>query len=97
MPGDKVRLADSRFQEIDIGGGADGTGDSQLPRNFTEKKEQDVENLEPLSAADVAASVTDEATLFASPLPITGERKTTTRKELWVSLEDDSALECGRY
>ncbi|KAL1404821.1 hypothetical protein Q8F55_008431 [Vanrija albida] len=25
----------------------------------------------------------DEATLFASPLPITGERKTTTRKELW--------------
>jgi hypothetical protein len=23
--------------------------------------------------------------LFASPLPITGERKTTTRVELWVS------------
>lgn len=29
-------------------------------------------------------TVEDEATLFASPLPITGERKTTTRKELWV-------------
>lgn len=28
----------------------------------------------------------DEATLFASPLPITGERKTTTRKELWVGM-----------
>jgi hypothetical protein len=28
----------------------------------------------------------DEATLFASPLPITGERKTTTRVELWVCL-----------
>lgn len=26
----------------------------------------------------------DEATLFASPLPIVGDRKTTTRKELWV-------------
>jgi hypothetical protein len=26
----------------------------------------------------------DEATLFASPLPIVGNRKTTTRKELWV-------------
>ncbi|TYJ57909.1 hypothetical protein B9479_001264 [Cryptococcus floricola] len=25
----------------------------------------------------------DEATLFASPLPIVGERKTTTRKEVW--------------
>jgi hypothetical protein len=28
--------------------------------------------------------IIDEATLFASPLPITGERKTTTRVELWV-------------
>ncbi|GFZ52277.1 hypothetical protein JCM24511_10050 [Saitozyma sp. JCM 24511] len=26
----------------------------------------------------------DEATLFASPLPIVGDRKTTTRKELWA-------------
>lgn len=26
-----------------------------------------------------------EVDLFASPLPITGERKTTTRVELWVS------------
>lgn len=31
----------------------------------------------------VAAGLGDEATLFASPLPITGARKTTTRKELW--------------
>ena len=30
-----------------------------------------------------ATTLVDEATLFASPLPITGERKTTTRKELW--------------
>jgi hypothetical protein len=29
-------------------------------------------------------SVIDEAALFASPLPITGERKVTTRKEIWV-------------
>lgn len=29
--------------------------------------------------------IVDEATLFASPLPITGERKTTNRNELWVS------------
>ncbi|WVR08359.1 hypothetical protein IAU60_005414 [Kwoniella sp. DSM 27419] len=27
--------------------------------------------------------IKDEATLFASPLPIVGERKTTTRKEIW--------------
>lgn len=27
----------------------------------------------------------DESALFASPLPITGERKTTTRVELWAS------------
>lgn len=33
---------------------------------------------------DPHASVhVDEATLFASPLPITGTRRTTTRKELW--------------
>lgn len=31
--------------------------------------------------------VPDEAALFASPLPITGERKTTTRTELWVSCD----------
>lgn len=31
-----------------------------------------------------AAVLEDEAALFASPLPLTGERKTTTRKELWV-------------
>jgi hypothetical protein len=30
-----------------------------------------------------SVAITDEATLFASPLPITGERKTTTRRELW--------------
>ncbi|EAL19113.1 hypothetical protein CNBH2130 [Cryptococcus deneoformans B-3501A] len=29
------------------------------------------------------SALTDEATLFASPLPIVGERKTTTRKEVW--------------
>ncbi|KIR34151.1 hypothetical protein I352_03386 [Cryptococcus deuterogattii MMRL2647] len=28
-------------------------------------------------------AINDEATLFASPLPIVGERKTTTRKEVW--------------
>lgn len=33
----------------------------------------------------VMEAVGDEAALFASPLPITGERKTTTRTELWVS------------
>jgi len=32
----------------------------------------------------LAAEIEDEAALFASPLPITGERKTTTRKEIWV-------------
>lgn len=32
-----------------------------------------------------AAALEDEAALFASPLPTTGERKTTTRKELWAS------------
>jgi hypothetical protein len=31
------------------------------------------------------AGLVDEAAIFASPLPITGERKTTTRVELWVS------------
>lgn len=41
----------------------------------------------PLDARDeksVLEVVPDEAALFASPLPITGERKTTTRTELWV-------------
>lgn len=28
----------------------------------------------------------NEAALFASPLPMIGDRKTTTRVELWVSL-----------
>ncbi|OXG18093.1 hypothetical protein C367_04908 [Cryptococcus neoformans Ze90-1] len=28
-------------------------------------------------------AINDEATLFASPLPIVGERKTTTKKEVW--------------
>ncbi|KAE8539378.1 hypothetical protein D1P53_004478 [Cryptococcus gattii VGV] len=31
-------------------------------------------------------AINDEATLFASPLPIVGERKTTTRKEVWLIL-----------
>jgi hypothetical protein len=31
------------------------------------------------------ASMISEVDLFASPLPITGARKTTTRVELWVS------------
>lgn len=35
--------------------------------------------------------VPDEAALFASPLPITGERKTTTRTELWVGFEYDDS------
>ena len=42
----------------------------------------------PLDAKDeksVLEVVPDEAALFASPLPITGERKTTTRTELWAS------------
>jgi hypothetical protein len=30
------------------------------------------------------SSLVDEAALFASPLPLTGDRKTTTRVELWV-------------
>ncbi|WWC73371.1 uncharacterized protein I206_107338 [Kwoniella pini CBS 10737] len=34
-------------------------------------------------AQDGGMQLTDEATLFASPLPIVGERKTTTRKEVW--------------
>jgi hypothetical protein len=41
----------------------------------------------PIDARDekeVLEVVPDEAALFASPLPITGERKTTTRTELWV-------------
>ncbi len=31
------------------------------------------------------ARYVNEAELFATPLPLTGERKTTTRLELWVS------------
>lgn len=31
------------------------------------------------------SGLVDEAALFASPLPMVGEQKTTTRKELWVS------------
>lgn len=45
----------------------------------------------PLDGRDeksVLEVVPDEAALFASPLPITGERKTTTRTELWVSASD---------
>jgi hypothetical protein len=46
----------------------------------------------PKTEADVPPAVSeldgnliqDEATLFASPLPLTGARKTTTKKELWV-------------
>ncbi|WRT69347.1 uncharacterized protein IL334_006331 [Kwoniella shivajii] len=34
-------------------------------------------------AEDAGMQLTDEATLFASPLPIVGARKTTTRKEVW--------------
>jgi hypothetical protein len=30
--------------------------------------------------------IDDEAELFANPLPIVGHRKTTTRREIWVSL-----------
>jgi hypothetical protein len=30
--------------------------------------------------------IVDEVAVFASPLPMTGERKTTTRVELWASL-----------
>ncbi|TXT04780.1 hypothetical protein VHUM_04048 [Vanrija humicola] len=42
------------------------------------------EVIEAVPAPAPASVLTDdEATLFASPLPITGERKTTTRKELW--------------
>ncbi|EJT50109.1 protein-vacuolar targeting-related protein [Trichosporon asahii var. asahii CBS 2479] len=40
----------------------------------------------PIDARDekeVLEVVPDDAALFASPLPITGERKTTTRTELW--------------
>lgn len=46
----------------------------------------DAHGLAKADEADPHAAATahvDEATLFASPLPITGERKTTTRKELW--------------
>ncbi|WVQ66630.1 uncharacterized protein L199_004815 [Kwoniella botswanensis] len=32
---------------------------------------------------EAGPQLTDEATLFASPLPIVGERKTTTRVEVW--------------
>ena len=35
------------------------------------------------------AGLVDEAAIFASPLPITGDRKTTTRVELWVSAADN--------
>ncbi|OCF40185.1 hypothetical protein I317_06010 [Kwoniella heveanensis CBS 569] len=37
----------------------------------------------PTARQDEPARITDQATLFASPLPIVGQRKTTTRKELW--------------
>lgn len=52
------------------------------------KKENTIGGREaPLDVKDQASLlevVPDEAALFASPLPITGERKTTTRTELWV-------------
>ncbi|WVF68804.1 hypothetical protein IAT40_003576 [Kwoniella sp. CBS 6097] len=38
---------------------------------------------QPAAAQNDPARITDQATLFASPLPIVGQRKTTTRKELW--------------
>ncbi|ORX41263.1 protein-vacuolar targeting-related protein [Kockovaella imperatae] len=46
---------------------------------FPEKLGRDIEG-GPVLAGSL---ISDEATLFASPLPITGNRKTTTRKELW--------------
>jgi hypothetical protein len=36
-----------------------------------------------------SSSLVDEAAVFASPLPLTGDRKTTTRVELWVSCESN--------
>lgn len=41
-------------------------------------------------------SIDDEATLFASPLPITGERKTTKRKEIWVRPIQRGSADCSR-
>lgn len=37
-----------------------------------------------------ASSLIDEAALFASPLPMVGVQKTTTRKELWVSSDSNA-------
>lgn len=54
--------------------------------NSTMSKTEKHQPVDPVEA-DVFTStpgMSDEAILFASPLPLTGERKTTTRKELWV-------------
>lgn len=41
---------------------------------------------------DGSSSLVDEAAVFASPLPLTGDRKTTTRVELWVRIECGARL-----
>ncbi|WWD16286.1 hypothetical protein CI109_100712 [Kwoniella shandongensis] len=46
----------------------------------TREKQRDIA---PVDAPLNAGSISDEATLFASPLPIVGQRKTTTRIEVW--------------
>lgn len=55
--------------------------DSNAPDRFISREKAEG-HLQPVQD-DLA--INDEATLFASPLPIVGERKTTTRKEVWVS------------
>lgn len=40
---------------------------------------------DPASHLGDGSSLVDEAALFASPLPMVGKERTTTRKELWVS------------
>lgn len=51
---------------------------------FTHTTIMDEKVVQDTDAAARAAELQDEAALFASPLPLTGERKTTTRRELWA-------------
>lgn len=53
-------------------------------------------HLDAKNEQSVLEVIPDEAALFASPLPITGERKTTTRTELWVCvLRGDANCRAG--
>ncbi len=49
------------------------------------ERNKDTEEVGQAGALRRLPETKDEAALFASPLPIVGDRKTTTRREIWVS------------